>query len=835
MRKGNQVQKTRQRTWLLCGLVACLLAVAALAFLPTDAVAAQSPTCPPPLVQRQRYGYVATADDWPQDFDYPYLKGGWSVDTAFASHSTTPGGMDRAWLLRVYTGYTVNPGVLGPLVDDNPGVIWLVGNEPDSIWQDDVLPEEYARIYHDVYTFIKNRDRASQVSPGGIVQPTPLRLEYLDRVLVAYQAQHGQPMPVDVWNIHNAILDELRGRAGADIPPGIDADVGVRRSVDDNDNMTIFEDQIWAFRQWMADRGYAGYPLIVTEYGVLMGEAWYPQFDAARVNAFMSNTFAFFENATDPLLGDPADDYRLVQRWAWFSLDVQPFDPNTFEGYNGNLFDPQTAAITAHGENYATHTASFPSLSYVDLGLGLWTVQPASDLVSPTQTITRSLRAKILNLGTVDSGPFTVTLEYDGPLSGTLGHTIDNLAAVSSRWLTFTMVALPRGVYTASLWVDVDDQVTESRECNNQATTSVIAPVTALYLPLVSRTATDAMAGVQSAGSASTPGEAPGVWPAAASGFQEFDLPTANSYPAQIAIQAGAGGPLLWVSERDGNKIARFDPQAGTDPWDEYSIPSLGSEPWGLAVDGSGNVWFAETAANRIGKLEVASGVISEYTIPTANSQPWEVAIGGDGTVWFTEKAGNKIGSLAPSTRAVTEYTLPTDGAEPAGIAIQGIYVWFTESAAHQIGRLKTLDGTIYEFQPDTPASAPQDIVISPGGNPWFTERAADQLSLFRISTLGLFIEIPVHTPSSEPYGIAMEGDAAVWFTERSADRLGRYTGGVPPDEFSLPTPNSQPTSIVVDGDGCAWYAAPAMNRIGRLCPSLQHLVYLPLVVRDSP
>ncbi len=85
-------------------------------------------------------------------------------------------------MIRIFEGYQVNPDRLGPVVEANPGVIWLIGNEPDCIWQDNVRPEEYARIYHDLYAFIKSRDASSQVAAGGIVQPTPLRLEYLNRV-----------------------------------------------------------------------------------------------------------------------------------------------------------------------------------------------------------------------------------------------------------------------------------------------------------------------------------------------------------------------------------------------------------------------------------------------------------------------------------------------------------------------------------------------------------------------------------------------------------------------------------------------------------------------------
>jgi virginiamycin B lyase len=38
--------------------------------------------------------------------------------------------------------------------------------------------------------------------------------------------------------------------------------------------------------------------------------------------------------------------------------------------------------------------------------------------------------------------------------------------------------------------------------------------------------------------------------------------------------------------------------------------------------------------------------VITEVAIPTPKSQPRGLAVGPDGNLWFAEQAGNKIGRL---------------------------------------------------------------------------------------------------------------------------------------------------------------------------------------------
>jgi hypothetical protein len=255
--------------------------------------------------------------------------------------------------------------MLAPYVAQNRGHLWLIGNEPDrEAYQDDLLPSEYVVYYHNIYHFLKAQDSTAQVAIGGVVQPTPLRLYYLDMILNAYQSRYGQAMPVDVWNIHNMILNEHPNEWGAGIPPGVPGDVAealrVDREVLDNDNLDIFRDQVISFRQWMADRGQRNKPLIITEFGVLMPYLpEYPDqfpFTEERVRVFMYGAFDFLLAATDDSTGYPDDENRLVQKWAWYSLDDE-FDPDTWEGFNGNLFLPDTLEMSGHGVHYGAYTA----------------------------------------------------------------------------------------------------------------------------------------------------------------------------------------------------------------------------------------------------------------------------------------------------------------------------------------------------------------------------------------------------------------------------------------------------------------------------------------------
>lgn len=221
------------------------------------------------------------------------------------------------------------------------GNVWVIGNEPDNIWQDNVVPEEYAQVYHDLYYLIKDADPTAAIAVGGVTQATPLRLAYLDRVLTAYQALYEEPMPVDWWTVHGFVLREERGNWGAGVPAGFPAtDSGELYQKVETGSVEIFKEHVIAFRAWMAERGYRDTPLAITEFGILMDPIY--GFAPEVVAEYLADTFAWLDGARDGGIGYPADDNRLVQRWAWFSL-YDPLYPTS------NLADLQAAALTEIG------------------------------------------------------------------------------------------------------------------------------------------------------------------------------------------------------------------------------------------------------------------------------------------------------------------------------------------------------------------------------------------------------------------------------------------------------------------------------------------------------
>jgi hypothetical protein len=408
---------------------------------------------------------------------------GWYVDWKTQADPPHPGGAEYVQMLHVNgTHYSPYGDTLAARIAANPGALWLIGNEPDCIHQDNVLPQDYAEAYHDAYLFIKTLDPTARVSAGGIVQPTPLRMQYLDAVLNTYVSRYGEHLPTDAWNIHSYILQERRGAEywGADIPPGFDGvNEGIVYALDDTDNLAIFQQRIVQFRQWMHDRGYRATPLLITEYGSLVPHS-YEGWTQERAQVFMVGTFDFLRTASDPNLGYLADENRLVQRWLWYSLDDSL-------NYGGALFDQYTRNPTLLGVAFSTYTGALsPTVDLLAVDVGQ--VGPIPH--SPLSPVTVTLRARVSNVGNVAlTTPVTVRfLDGEGHSIGpdqVFSGTLAGCAMVKEITMTWPDVA--PGAHVVRMVVDPEATTSEGNEDNNQAVGLVLVAKGQTFLPLVVR------------------------------------------------------------------------------------------------------------------------------------------------------------------------------------------------------------------------------------------------------------------------------------------------------------------------------------------------------------
>jgi len=158
-----------------------------------------------------------------------------------------------------------------------------------------------------------------------------------------------------------------------------------------------------------------------------------------------------------------------------------------------------------------------------------------------------------------------------------------------------------------------------------------------------------------------------------------------------------------------------------------FTLPNVsGNQPIFLAFDGSGNLWFTTPDNSMIGEFNPSTGQFVGQWPVTPGSGPWDLLVAG-GKIWYTEHLASAVGSFDPSTHTFRDFQTPSANANPYGIAANGELIWFTENNSNvdRIAVLETANSnTILEYPiiVPPPGNTPHLVTIDPRGNPWWTE-----------------------------------------------------------------------------------------------------------------
>jgi streptogramin lyase len=290
----------------------------------------------------------------------------------------------------------------------------------------------------------------------------------------------------------------------------------------------------------------------------------------------------------------------------------------------------------------------------------------------------------------------------------------------------------------------------------------------------------------------------------------EFTIPTAGSGPQGIALGSDAN---LWFTEQTASRIGRV---TSTGAITEFPLPA-GRQPIGITSGPDGNIWFAEFGGDRIGRLNPNAGStaaiqasIVEFVVPGAGSQPFGITPGPDGNLWFTQRGSGQVGRITPSG-TITEFSTGAI-AQPLGItAGPDGRLWYGSDDGSFIGRIDTTgDNDVFTGFGNAQTRV-LDVTAGPDGFLWAT--GGPGLRIIRFSTNGAPTDFPIGV---EPQDIVSGPDGNLWFTGRTGNFVGAVnTQGQLVTQQFVPTPASQPVGLAFRGNRL-WLVESATSKVGR-------------------
>jgi DNA-binding beta-propeller fold protein YncE len=238
--------------------------------------------------------------------------------------------------------------------------------------------------------------------------------------------------------------------------------------------------------------------------------------------------------------------------------------------------------------------------------------------------------------------------------------------------------------------------------------------------------------------------------------------------PEGVAVD-GAGN--VYIADTLNGKVKEWNAAQGV-----TTLPISGlSYPTGLTVDGAGNVYIADTENNLIKEWNVATQTVS--TLPIGLNVPTGVAVDGAGNVYGLSSGGSKtIQELNAMTQQVT--TLPFSGlTDPEAVAVDAagnVYVAdYGNNAIYELNAATQTMSTLIA----SGLSSPYGVAVDGAGNVYIADYGDQKTKEWNAVTQQL-TTLPVSSGSNGPQGVAVDAAANVYVADTGDSAIKRYSLG---------------------------------------------------------
>jgi DNA-binding beta-propeller fold protein YncE len=255
--------------------------------------------------------------------------------------------------------------------------------------------------------------------------------------------------------------------------------------------------------------------------------------------------------------------------------------------------------------------------------------------------------------------------------------------------------------------------------------------------------------------------------------------------PFTPLVSSGLGQPVGVAVDGSGNVYIADSQNNAIKEWTAASnivttLVSLGlNGPSGVAVDGAGNVYIADTTNNAVEEWIAASNTVT--TLVSGLASPYGLAVDGAGNVYIADTFDDAILEWCAASNTVT--TLVSSGLnDPAGVAVDAagnVYIADTDNSAIEewIAASNTMT-TLVSSGLNQPAGVAVDgagnVYIADGGNGAIKKWTAASNT---VTTL-------VSSELGEPLGVAVDGAGNVYISDYSSNAIDEL-----PYAFVNPTP----------------------------------------------
>ena len=251
-------------------------------------------------------------------------------------------------------------------------------------------------------------------------------------------------------------------------------------------------------------------------------------------------------------------------------------------------------------------------------------------------------------------------------------------------------------------------------------------------------------------------------------GTQSVLVGSGLSFPRGIAID-GSGN--IYIADSENNRVLKETLSSGT--YVQSSVGSGLSQPVGVAVDGGGNVYIADTFNSRVLKETLSNGSYVQSILVSGLDLPYGVTVDGSGNVYIADTSYNRVLKETLSGSSYVQSVVVGSGlSSPESIAVDGIgNVYIVDSSNNRVLKETLSSGSYTQSTVASGLTSPQGVVLDGGGNLYISNGGSNPVLKETLSGSNYIQSVAVGS-SFGPGGLAVDGDGNIYVADIYNNRV---------------------------------------------------------------
>jgi sugar lactone lactonase YvrE len=242
------------------------------------------------------------------------------------------------------------------------------------------------------------------------------------------------------------------------------------------------------------------------------------------------------------------------------------------------------------------------------------------------------------------------------------------------------------------------------------------------------------------------------------------------------------------------------------------------TDPFGVAVDGVGNVYFSDYAYLFIKEWMVANNSLTTLVSypPSGFFSPYGVAVDGPGNVYFADAYNNAIKEWTAISNSVIP--LVSSGlANPRGVALDGAGNVYFADLSHKVIKEWTAANSNVATLISSGLSSPVGVALDVAGNVYIADNGNNTVEEWMVATSNLTTLALSAFGLNNPNGVAVDGSGNVFIADTGNSRIREWTVANSNVTTIVSLGLANPEGVAVDGTGNIYIADTSDHAIKEL------------------